>query len=301
VTKLPLLFNPKAGAARKDPDALMRRLSAEVRERIEPVPFGAPWDFEPYIHAAQRAEGPLLIWGGDGSLHHAAQVLAAKGCPVPLASVPGGSGNGFARGLATPLDPAKAIPLLLAGRELRIDLPRLDGRAFLNLAGTGFEAAVAHGFEALGSRGVQGYVRTVREKWSSQPLVDLKWEALEAHDTPWDPFPEQVWNLTIANLPTHGGGFWMAPGADPTDGWLQWVTLRKPEWWEFPVHGHALFRNTWSPALRQRGRFRRTILHVSPSQPWHLDGELVETKDRVEITLENRAFRVQVGEGCGFW
>lgn len=298
--KLPLLFNPKAGAARKDPDALLRRLPDWAQARISPVPFGPPWDFEPHIAAAKAAEGPLLIWGGDGSLHHAAQVLARMGCPVPLGSVPGGSGNGFARGLRTPLDPAKAIPALLRGRELRIDLPRLDGRAFLNLAGTGFEAAVAHGFEALGTRGVQGYVRTVRDKWSTQPLVDLAWRDLEAHDTAWDPFPGQVWNLTLANLPTHGGGFWMAPGADPTDGWLQWVTLRKPALWEIAAYGHGFFRNAWSGSLRQRGRFRHAVLEVSPAQPWHLDGELVEARDRVELTLEPRAFRVQVGADCPF-
>lgn len=295
--RVPLLFNPKAGVSRKDPEALLARLPEWARARIQPLPFGPPWDFDEPIARAQAAGGPLLIWGGDGSLHHAAQVLARKGCPVPLGSVPGGSGNGFARGLGIPLDPAKAIPALLQGRELRIDLPRLDGRAFLNLAGTGFEAAVAHGFEHAGTRGFRTYVKVIREQWSAHAPVELAWEGAEAQDVA---FPGEAWNLTVTNLPTHGGGFWMAPGADPTDGLLQWVTLRKPTLWEMLRHGPALFRNAWTGALRQRGRFRRATLRLSPAQPWHLDGEMMEPRDRVELTLEPRVFRVQVGETCPF-
>ena len=153
VPKLPILYNPASGIAPKDPDALLRPLPRELRDRVDPIPFGPPWDFEPHIARAQRAEGPLLVWGGDGTIHHAAKALIDRGCPVPLGAIPGGSGNGLVRGLRTPLEPAGALHCLLEGRELRMDLPRLDGEPFLNVCGTGFEAAVAHRFAALPGRG----------------------------------------------------------------------------------------------------------------------------------------------------
>ena len=112
--KLPLLFNPRSGPGGKDPDSLMRGLPPEVRERIEPAPFGPPWDFAPATAQAQAAGGPLFVWGGDGTIHHAGRALAAAGCPVPLAAVPGGSGNGLVRGLRTPLSsagtPRRSVP-----------------------------------------------------------------------------------------------------------------------------------------------------------------------------------------------
>ena len=155
--KLPLLYNPRAGTSRKDPDELMAGLPADLRARLEPIALGPPYDFAPYIEQAKAAGGPLLVWGGDGTIHHAGIALVAAGCPVPLAAVPGGSGNGLVRGLRTPLEPSGAVLRLLEGHELRMDLPRLDGEPFLNLCGTGFEAAIAHDFHVGTDRGFLSY------------------------------------------------------------------------------------------------------------------------------------------------
>ena len=66
---LPILFNPLAGTSSKDPEALLRPLPKELRDRLVPTPFGPPWDFGPAIAQATKAGGPLLVWGGDGTLH----------------------------------------------------------------------------------------------------------------------------------------------------------------------------------------------------------------------------------------
>jgi diacylglycerol kinase family enzyme len=244
---LPVLFNARAGSAGKDPDALLRPLPKDLRERVQPIPFGPPWDFGPHIAAASRAGGPLFLWGGDGSVHHAARALVDSGCPVALAVIPGGSGNGLARGLRTPLEPSGALQRLLTGRELRMDLPRLDGAPFLNVCGTGYEAAVAHRFADLPGRGVSAYARACWQLWRTWPEVELIWDA-EAVAMPREPgrierikeafqhtpagLPASAWSLCFANLPQYGSGLWIAPGADPTDGALQWATLARPGWFD---------------------------------------------------------------------
>ena len=311
--RLPLLFNPASGTHPKDPDRLLRPLPKDLRDRVEPLPFGPPWDFAPAIAQAVRAGGPLLIWGGDGSVHHAAKALLAAGCPVPLGAIPGGSGNGLVRGLRTPLEPSGALRRLLEGRELRMDLPRLDGLPFLNLCGTGFESAVAESFERIPGRGFQAYARSCWRLWRRWEAVDLAWEADQpapvpvtgraerlraALRAPEPGLPASAWNLTLANLPTHGGGLWMAPGADPTDGLLQWVTLAKPGWVDLLAEVPVLFREAGHTPLRREGRLRRAALRLSRPLPWHLDGELVTPRDRVELTVEPRAFPMQVTEAC---
>ena len=311
--RLPLLYNPLAGTSRKDPDALMVGLPVEYRARIEPIALGPPYDFAPYIGQAKAAGGPLLVWGGDGTLHHAGIALAAAGCPVPLAAVPGGSGNGLVRGLRTPLEPSGAVLRLLEGRELRMDLPRLDGEPFLNLCGTGFEAAIAHDFHGGTSRGFLSYAKRAIKLWRDFEPFSLRWDALQPEDAEprsrsdvlraaWkgsEPnLPNSAWSLCIANLPQYGSGFWIAPHADPTDGILQWATLAKPRHLDLLTQLPSLFREGGRTYLRQEGRILKAILHLDRSLPWHLDGEPAEARDRAEFTLEPKAFRMQVTDAC---
>jgi diacylglycerol kinase family enzyme len=311
--KLPILFNAASGTARKDPDELLRPLPKELRDQVEPIPFGPPWDFEPAIARALQAAGPLFVWGGDGTIHHAAKALVERGCPVPLAAIPGGSGNGLAHGLRTPLEPAGALRRLLEGRELRMDLPRLDGAPFFNLCGTGFEAAVAHRFDALPGRGFRTYAQACWELWRSWQPAPLAWEAevapmppttsrmgrlRAAFRGPQPDLPSVAWSLCFANLPTYGNGLWIAPQADPTDGALQWATLARPSWFDLLAEVPTLFREGGHTALRREGRIRRALLRLERPLPWHLDGEPAPARDRAELTLEPRAFRMQVTAAC---
>ncbi len=311
--RLPLLFNPRSGTKAKDPDALLRKLPAEIRARIEPLAFGPPWDYVEAIGKAIRAGGPLLVWGGDGTIHHAMKALRAAGCPVALAAIPGGSGNGACRGLRTPLEPEGAVTRLLEGRELRVDLGLLDGEPFLNLCGTGFEAAVAHGFDALGSRGFFGYAKLALRLWRSEKPLRVRWDAatpptqepagaMEKFMAAWkgdDPeLPEHPWSLCFANLPQFGAGLWIAPHADPLDGALQWASLRRPSLFGAIAEGPALFREKGHSALRHEGRVPRAIVHLDRPSPWHLDGEPAPARDRAELAVEKASFRLQVTGDC---
>ena len=311
--KAPLLFNPLSGTTPKDPDALLRPLPQELRDRVQPIAFGPPWDFEGPIAQAVQANGPLIIWGGDGTAHHAAKALLQRGCPVPLAILPGGSGNGLVRGLRTPLEPAGALQRLLEGRELRMDLPRLDGEPFLNLCGTAFEAAVAHQFNTLPGRGFASYAKACWRLYRTWPETALVWDAevvpmpatasrsmriRAAFRAPQPELPSSVWHLCLANLPTYGSGLRIAPGADPTDGALQWVTLARPTWTDLLTKVPLLFNERGRPSLRREGRIRRASLRLESPLPWHLDGEPTPDRDRAELSVEPRAFRMQVTEAC---
>lgn len=311
--KLPLLFNLQSGPSGKDPDALMARLPEDLRRRIEPVPLGPPWDYTPFIAQAAAGGGPLLVWGGDGTIHHAGVALVNAGCPVALAAIPGGSGNGLVRGLRTPLSPAGALANLMVGREIRMDLPRLDGVPFLNVCGTGFEAAVAHAFEDLQGRGFYNYAKLCLGLWRHHPELGLRWEAdqpeplapgraMEKLRAAWKgaepPPPERIWSLCFANLPQYGSGLWIAPNADPTDGILQWAQLKRPGFLDLVGEVPQLFREGGRTHLRQEGRLLRASLRLEQATPWHLDGEPAPARDRAELTVARAAFRMQVTSNC---
>lgn len=311
--RLPLVYNPRAGHGAVDPEALLARLPLDYRERLEPIRLEPPFDYTPFIRQAAAAGGPLLVWGGDGTLHHAARALVAEGCPVALGAVPGGSGNGMVRGLRTPLDPAGAVMRLLEGRDLVMDLPRLDGEPFLNVCGTGFEAMVAEAFDRNPERGFRTYATQAVRLWLRHPEVGLHWEAQlpesapakgrmerlrEAWRGPEPALPGTAWSLCFANLPQYGSGLWIAPGADPTDGCLSWVRLERPGPWGLVTQVPQLFRERGQTRLRQEGSLLRAVVRLDRALPWHLDGEPAPPRDRAELTVAPGAFPMRVTPDC---
>jgi len=315
VTRIPLVFNPRAGHGRMDPDGLLARLPADLRARLEPVPLAPPFDYAPWIRQAQAAGGPLLVWGGDGTLHYAGRALAQAGCPVPLGAVPGGSGNGLVRGLRTPLDPAGAVQRLLEGRDLAMDLPTLDGEPFLNLCGAGFEARVAGAFEQHQGRGFATYARACLALYRDRRELGLRWDA-ERPDGPavlgrmdrlraaWrgpqPELPETAWSLCFANLPQYGSGLWIAPGAHPADGLLSWVRLDRPGLWDILSEVPQLFREGGRTPLRREGQLKRAVVRLDRASPWHMDGEPAPARDRAELELKPEAFLMRVTTDCPF-
>ncbi len=83
----------------------------------------------------------VFTLGGDGTVMEVLSALAHHGPPVGVLA--GGTANVVARTLRIPLNPARAVPLLLAGDEATMDLGRLgDGRRFAIGVGVGLDATM---------------------------------------------------------------------------------------------------------------------------------------------------------------
>jgi diacylglycerol kinase family enzyme len=312
--RIPLVYNPKSGTRSKNPDEILAGLNSELRGRIEPLEITFPFDYSEAIERAGKMGGPLIVWGGDGTVHHAAKALWEKGCPVPLAAIPGGSGNGLTGGLNTPENPVGALDNLLKGREIRMDVGRVDGEPFFNLAGCGFEGDVSHTFDKSDSRrGFLSYAKIAIKLWRNTGLSDVSWDAEAVEElgpkeglaklrAAWrgavPEFPKHFWSLCFANLPQYGNSLWIAPGADPSDGVLQWVSLAKPNVLDLITETPQLFRENGKTKLRKEGRIRRADVRFEKPVNWHLDGEPAPSRDRAEITIEPSAFRMMVIRGC---
>ncbi len=98
-------------------------------------------------HAAELAASnhslydAIFTLGGDGTLIEVLGAVAETGPPV--GALAGGTANVVARTFGIPLDPRRAIPVLLAGDEARIDLGRTgSGRRFALGLGVGLDATM---------------------------------------------------------------------------------------------------------------------------------------------------------------
>jgi diacylglycerol kinase family enzyme len=96
------------------------------------------------LKAPLKTHGPgadrIVIGGGDGTLSKALPVLLKL--KKPLAVLPLGTANDFARTIALPADPLKAAEIALGGREHKIDVGLANGRPYLNVASVGVASEV---------------------------------------------------------------------------------------------------------------------------------------------------------------
>lgn len=108
-----------------------------------------------------RAYDAVFTLGGDGTAMEVVGALSGRGTPVGI--LPGGTGNLIARTLGTPLSVRHAVPALLAGKVIDVDLGRLgDGRRFAFAAGVGIDATMIERTPARLKRrlGVTAYALT---------------------------------------------------------------------------------------------------------------------------------------------
>ena len=115
----------------------LRGVAAEVV--VHPVHGGLEL-LEALAAAVDDETDLLVVGGGDGTIGCAAEMVAHTG--TTLGVLPLGTANDFARTLEIPTDLAAAVDTLLHGQVVDVDLGRVDGRAYLNVASVGLSVAV---------------------------------------------------------------------------------------------------------------------------------------------------------------
>jgi diacylglycerol kinase family enzyme len=91
----------------------------------------------------------VVALGGDGTVNEVANGLA--GSNVPMAILPGGMANVFARSLGIPSDPVEATGLFLTRSDSlprKVDLGRIGDRYFVANCGVGLDAAIVRAVES---------------------------------------------------------------------------------------------------------------------------------------------------------
>ena len=152
--RLTLIANPRSGTA-PDPaelEALLARDGADLScVAIEQIADDDGRDLQDGALEALRAEGGpdrIVVAGGDGSIGPAALCAAYLG--VPLAVLPVGTANDFARAKDLPLDDLDAACALArdpTAPTRHAELGLAGGRPFVNAAAAGLSVAAAHAAE----------------------------------------------------------------------------------------------------------------------------------------------------------
>jgi diacylglycerol kinase family enzyme len=157
----------------------------------------------------------VVVAGGDGSIGLAARLASHVG--APLAVIPAGTANDFARAYDLPLelDEACALARDPGARTRHGDLGLVGGRTFVNAASAGLSVIAAR--EARPHKGTLGplayAVGALKAGLTAQPLrcrVRCDGESC---------FAGQAWQVVVAVTGAFGGGSEIG-GTDPADGRL---------------------------------------------------------------------------------
>lgn len=232
----------------------------------------------------------LLVGGGDGTISAAAAVCFRTG--KPLAVLPAGTMNFFARALHVPLALDAALEAIAGGQLYRVDIATANGRPFLNQYSVGLHARLIRIRENLsyggrvakmlaGLRAVSGAV--------SRPLrfeVDIQ--------TPDGPERRLASGIVVSNNLMAEGHL---PYADDLTGGTLGVYLAKPM---TPNEALRLIAQVMLGRWKAHPRvLEREVAQVTLTFPKRkrnavaaIDGELVPLEPRVDLRSHPRGLTV---------
>ena len=90
----------------------------------------------------------IIVVGGDGTLHEVINGFSNFE-KVNMGIIPCGTGNDFANALNLPLDPLKALDVVLEGTPKFTDFMQMPTVRGINIIGTGIDVDVLRRYEAL--------------------------------------------------------------------------------------------------------------------------------------------------------
>jgi YegS/Rv2252/BmrU family lipid kinase len=269
-------------------DALPAALAA-LRPRFGRLPVHAvsePGEAEWLAADLAGSCDPLVVLGGDGTIHEVANGLPLDRGPdgPAIGLLPGGTGNDLARGLGLPPDPVAAARVLAGGVPRRLDLLDCGAHRAANGVNAGFAAAATQRLSRRMKRalGPLAYVAggllagLAPPTWPARVEVDgrvVDGEALA---------------VVIGNGGSFGGGRRLLPEADPADGLLDVLVV--PAGHSRARLARALARHRLEGLPTMRG----LVATVATSMPCGLDGEPAATPARVAVLPG--AWRVLVPE-----
>ena len=272
-----VIFNP---AARGQKAERFRRSLGVIAAECDLKLTAAPGDARRFATAAvQEGFETIIAAGGDGTLN---EVLNGIGdapdgfTRVRLGVLPLGTINVFARVLKIPTTPEAAWQILRRGKEMTVDLPRVEytreGKQefiyFAQLAGAGLDA-----------RAIQLVSWSMKKKIGPLAYVVAGLRALrEEHPTlsVSDGICQFSGQLVLAgNGRLYGGNFHVFPQAALTDGLIEVCVFPRVNWLVLVRCGISLLLTGKLPESTVVRLRAKSFELTGPSSVWtEVDGEL---------------------------
>jgi diacylglycerol kinase (ATP) len=303
-----VIINPVSGPSRRGKPAERVQAARQALDRLGVAAEIRLTERAGHAHeiareAAASSVELVIAWGGDGTINEVGRALVqqttverpsvgrdfSRASAPALGIIPGGSGNGLARTLRIPFDPAQAIERALRAEVRHLDAGELGERVFFNIAGIGLDAHVAALVSTrVNHRGLLPYLKaTVRDLVRYVPLDYTV--TIDANT-----FQTSALVLAVANSKQYGFGAEIAPGARLDDGLLDFVIVQDRRFMGNVGRIPSMFLGSLD---RQKGimthRVRELTIRSRDSMLFHADGEAVQGSDTLVARVHPGALRLK--------
>ncbi len=266
-----IVANPYSGSGPN------RRRVLDLVEELSLWGIEARTLWSPGRRRAVLADAPLMqqcmavvAAGGDGTIND----LVNEQPDVPLATLPLGNENLFARQFGFTRDAGALARAIAEQRTRRVDLGQANDRRFTCMVSAGFDADVVHRVQRWRVDQPNVLRRVTRSSYTgpvlqSASLYEYPKLRLEA-----DGRVIKARHVLVFNLPQYGGAMPFAPQALPDDGLLDYVVFRKPGIWKLAGYLLAVYLRRHD-RLRtvHTGRARRLRITAESDAPVQNDGD----------------------------
>jgi YegS/Rv2252/BmrU family lipid kinase len=294
--RVAVVFNPATGAG----DTSGRK--RDTRQALEGAGVDVLWlettpeDPGQGLTAKAVAEGVDLVMaqGGDGTVM--ACVTGLAGTDVPLAVLPGGTGNLLATNFDIPADLEGSVEVALHGDRVRLDVAAMDDDRFVVMGGIGFDAAMLRDADPKLKEHV-GAVAYVVSGFRHLRRRATRFR-LRLDDRRIDRTGQGV---LIGNLGRLQGGLPVMPDARPDDGLLDVAVLQTRtvlDW--LALAARVLLRRRHKDPQLELFQARRVEVHCDRPQPVERDGDPLDTpRDHVVVEVVPAALTLCVPRSKG--
>lgn len=220
---LDFIVNPKAGGA---DGKKIKKAIPKLEERLveKGVEYVIHMTKTPH-HATQLTKSlieggatDIIVVGGDGTLHEVINGFDNFD-KVNMGIIPCGTGNDFASALNLPLDPVKALDVIIDGSPKFTDFMQMPTVRGLNIIGMGIDVDVLKRYSALKKKTKFKYT------WCLiKTLFNFKYSNFKAN-VDGEEKDYRSFIACIANGNVYGGGIPICPVASPVDNKLNFLAV----------------------------------------------------------------------------
>lgn len=143
--KVKFIYNPFSGEAviTKNLDTIIGKYQAKGYT-IVPFRISTEQSLEDAFLDIDSSYHHILGAGGDGTINQIINIMKKKNLDIPLAILPVGTANDFAKYIGMPADIGSACDKILTGKIQEIDLGKANDKYFINVFSFGLFTDVSH-------------------------------------------------------------------------------------------------------------------------------------------------------------
>ena len=286
-TRIHFIVNPNSGTSSKK----------DLRQSIDLLLDKTKYDYS-YLETERAGHAIILtkeavaqkvdivaVCGGDGTVNEvASQLINTK---VKLAIIPGGSGNGFAGHLGIPRNVKKAIEIINAGASDIIDSCMVNDRAFVNIAGIGFDGLISYRAKGNNKRGLWMYLKTTFKEMGAYEPPAIK-VLIDGED-----LSGNYATVAVANASMYGYSFTLAPEARLQDGMFDIILIKKASLITYLLNAYRFLNKTLHKSKYVIARRSSTIeISSDKVQFFHIDGEGFKTDAVLKFRIVPQSLEV---------